>query len=197
MAGLKKVFVSTREGRIVTTFPQGMAGSIGKTIMRYSYLEWLQSRIIQELLHINMHQGRNAIRLLPVKQFPGQVENLAALIGISIDVQPNKLARSLERAETARNTLAHSIFLHDPDNHKIRIQITRGTWELGGDAEKIKRQVHPETPFVDRAFLAKQRGHVEAAIKDLTALFYAVTAALRALSKIRATGILSNRRSRQ
>jgi hypothetical protein len=159
--------------------PQSIAASIGRTLTRHSYLEFLQLRCLYILLEISIKQARLAVKVPRPHSYVALVESLFEFHRIQIDFPFSKLRGALDKADIARNILAHSVI--SKDGNKFRIQIVRGSWELPEEYESVNRVLLPETPILNRAFLSKQRNDVEDAIKFTLILVRNVHDAMSAL----------------
>lgn len=188
----KKAYFQSRLLPVAHPLKSSIAASIGRTVTRHSYLEWVQAKIIHKLMEISIKQGRLAVRVPPPGKYGDLVQNLLEFQKITIDFSFNQLGRKLERADRARNALAHSVYIKDGD--KTYIQLVTGAWEFPQDVLPVKRALVPETPLVNRAFLDKQRKAVEAALKAVLELQRIVQDALHALHEKRRTANEWNRR---
>jgi hypothetical protein len=149
---------------IVKALPASKAASIGRTLTRFSYLEWRMAKTIYSLLGIGIKQGRVAVRLGQLKPAAQTAEGLLEAVRIRTNYNFKALGKKLDAAERARNVLAHSLFL-EGKAREIHVQVVRGSWELPQDVEGIRRAVDPQSVLVDRKFLAEQRRLVETAIR--------------------------------
>lgn len=166
---------------------QSAAASIGRTIARHSYMQWRQAAILYALLGISIKQGRAAeIRVPSPSRYVGMVRDLlmfhrAALQGFAYGA----LRTALEHADTARNILAHSIFLLDKETGQLRIQIVRGAWELEHDVLTVSRALQPEGRTVNAAFLLEQRKAVENGLAGVETLAALIGETMRDLNAMR------------
>src|SRR5688500_10227083 len=171
---------------IVRSLPSSIAASIGRSLTRHSYLEWLMAKCLHTLLEISIKQGRIAFRLPRPHAFAGMVKDLLSFHHIHITFDFAKLTRTLDAADRARNILAHSVLLKHEG--KVKIQIVAGSWDFPQDVEPVKRSIHPETPVVDRTFLSEKRKAVENGIKMVSYLERYLRAAMNTLHDIRRKG---------
>jgi hypothetical protein len=182
----KKPHLVSAPNTLARGLPSNVAASIGRTIARHAYLDWVLASIIHNLLGISIKQGRVAVRLPMARTYVTMVKDLMTFLGISVTVNLNSLYKSLEKADGARNSLAHSIFMRD-EAKKLKIQLVRGSWEFGQEYETVKRVLMPEGRDVTREFLKQQRAHVESALSIALQLHREVKSQLRALSEERRT----------
>ena len=151
---------------IAPSLPQSAAASIGRTILRHAFLESILSKIVYSLLGISSKQGRVAVRLPPASRYVSTVQDLLLFHKIIAPTYNFRaLAKALNDADSARNTLAHSIFLRRPESGELLIQIVRGSWELDQDVISVSRALQPQGKPVNRAFLKAQRAAVENGIR--------------------------------
>ena len=175
--------------------PSNIAASIGRTLVRHTYMESLQRAAVNLLLEISIKQGRVAVRLPQAKAYPKLIQTLLQFHGhYSNVIKFKNLALALDAADNARNILAHSLIMKDPKIGKYRIQIVRGSWELDQDVFSVSRALQPETPILDRAFLKARRAEVEAGIKLAKQLLKLVAVTMRALNEKRCTQAAWDRR---
>ncbi len=177
--------------------PQHIAASIGRTIVRHTYLETVLACILCDLLEISVGQGRVAAKLPPAKRCGQHIQILLKFHKIDLrSVSFTALAKTLDRAEIARNTLAHSIIVRSGRSYLL--QLVRGTWDLGQEFESVSRALIPEGKPLNRAFLQLQRKLVEDAIHSSERLRRKVQSALKALHEKRHKGgALDRRRNHQ
>lgn len=158
----KRALFTSRMLPVAKTLPQGKAASIGRTLMRYAYLEWRLAYIVYRLLGISIKQGRVAVKLPQSRACINIIEDLLAFLGVITNFNFRQLGKKLEAAERARNVLAHSVY--QVDGKTILVQVVRGSWELDQEFEPVKRVLQPESKVLDVAFLSMQRRLVEHAI---------------------------------
>ncbi|HUL96625.1 MAG TPA: hypothetical protein VLT89_11465 [Usitatibacter sp.] len=176
-----------------------MAAQIGHIIARHSYLEWVQSNLVHAIMQISIKQGRVAVKLSRPKQYPNDIAALLSFHHIYVpdSVFPlNNYGRKLDRAERARNMFAHCIFVRDPENRKVRIQLVRGTRDDITDPEAypVFRAVNPECPYLTDHLVTENRQFVEEAIAATFELGAIVDNALQASNDKRRQLVLMDRR---
>ena len=178
---------------IVRSLPPSVAASIGRTLVRHTYLESLLLKTINNLLEISIKQGRLAVKLPPVKAYPKLIESLLQFHGLYGNaIKFKKIGLVLDVADRARNILAHSIILKEKG--RLHIQIVRGSWELDQEAFSVNRALQPETPLLDRAFLTARRAEVERGITAARGLLNLTVATMQALHEKRRTQAVWDRR---
>ena len=187
-ANIGMVTVKTARG-----VPQHIAASMGRTIFRYAYLEGLLLKIYCDLMEISIKQGRIAVKLPSAKQCAPNIRLLLKFHKINLDsISFSSLGKKIERAEIARNTLAHSMVLDTGPAYLL--QVVRGSWDLGQEYEPVSRVLVPEGVPLKREFLQKQRRFVEEAIKAVHILHHKASVALRTLHEKRRKGGALDRR---
>lgn len=164
---------------------QSMAASIGRTIARHSYMDWILASVLHEALGISIKQGRLAVRAPPPNNYVRLLTDLMAFHRVKINIQ-GSFVTAFTKADAARNDLAHSLYMRGGDG-KIYIQLVRGSWDLEPDVVNEKRAVTPESRLVDRAFLTEKRKDVEVGIKAAKLLDAQIRALLQALNGARRT----------
>ena len=189
--------IAVFKGRVAPAaqgLPSNVAASIGRTIVRHTFLDQLLAKIIYALLGISIKQGRVIVKLPPPGQYASAVEDLLQFHKVYSRFNFSAFSNKLLAANSARNLLAHSLFIKDVETCQLKIQIVRGSWEFEQDIVSVSRALHPETKVVDRAFLSSKRAAVEEAIKAARELYVQITAALRVLNEKRRTETSMDRR---
>jgi hypothetical protein len=177
---------------IVKVLPASKAASIGRTLTRFSYLEWRMAKTIYSLLGIGIKQGRVAVRLGQLRPAALTAEGLLEALRVRTDYNFNQLGKKLDAAERARNMLAHSLYTKKAG--QIHIQVVRGSWDLPQGVEGIRRAVDPESRLVDRKFLGEQRKAVEVGIKAAEEFRAVVASILNMVNEKRRTNPQLDRR---
>jgi hypothetical protein len=190
----KKAVLKSGTSPITKGLPSAVAASIGRTVVRHSYLEWSLAKTIYNLLGISIKQGRAAVRLPAINRYVATVETLMEHLDIQIVFNFNTLGKKIVAADNARNTLAHSIFVRDKETKQLKIQLVHGNWELDQHTIPVSRVLNPEGKPVDRRFLAEKRATVEAAICVADELRRLLNAQLQALNEKRHTRSAMDRR---
>lgn len=157
----KRAIILASTAPFARGLPRNAAASMGRTIARYSLMDWYLSKMVFNLLGISIKQGRTAVRV-PRHQFLRTVKLLLAFHGVKVVIGAKEFRHAMEKAGAARNALAHSVFIKDSAK-RLRIQLVSGTWNLGDEFEPVARSLQPETPLFDRAFLSAARRDVDAA----------------------------------
>jgi hypothetical protein len=178
-----------------------MAAQIGRMIARHSYLEWVQANFMHAIMQISVKQGRVAVKVPPPKQYPNAI---AALLSFHRIYVPNDVfsltsyGNKLDKAERARNMFAHCIYLRDPKNRKVRIQLVRGTRDDITDPETypVFRAVNPECPYLTNELIDANRTLIEEAITSTMELAAIVDNALQASNDKRRRLVVMDRRHR-
>ena len=174
--------------------PALVAESIGRTIARHSYLEWVLGQVLYSLLEISIKQGRKVVRRPDPTQYVAAVQGLYAFHKLDSNFQFNELCKRVEAADRARDALAHSVYMQDVNTRGAKVHLVRGSWANGGDPEVVSRDAWPETPVLNRTFLNQMRDIVEAAVKQAEALRAETDDLLRKLHEARRTNPHLNRR---
>jgi len=140
--------------------PTAIAASVGATLARHAYLDWVLGQVMYSLMEISIRQGRVILKLPRPRQYIAAVRDLFAFHGIESDYNFEQLARRLEAAERVRALLTRSAYMRDTGSRTLRIQIARALWDPGPGGE-----TQPESQVVDRRFLVTRRKEVEDAIR--------------------------------
>jgi hypothetical protein len=174
--------------------PALVAESIGRTIARHSYLEWVLGQVLYSLLEISIKQGRKVIQRPDPRQYVAAVQGLYAFHKLESKFDFSDLCKRVEAADHARDALAHSVYMQDVNSRGAKVHLVRGSWANGSDPEVVSRDAWPETPVLDRAFLNRMRDIVEEAVKQAEALRAETDDLLRKLHEARRTNPQLNRR---
>lgn len=189
------VFVSSLHP-ITQSLPDDIARSVGRTVARHSYLEWLLGQVLYSLLEISIKQGRAVVRRPDPHQYSAAIQGLFAFHKIETAFKFDKLARELDRADAARDSLTQSVFMRDTDRKDSAVFMVRGSWSRGLDLEAVSRDAWPETPVVNAALLAGLRDDVEKAVRRAETLRDTTDKLLRRLHERRRTNPRLNRREK-
>jgi hypothetical protein len=160
--------------------PDALAASIGGTVARHAYLDWVLGQVMYSLMEISIRQGRVILKLPRPRQYIAAVRDLFAFHALESDYNFEQLARRLETAERVRAVLTRSSYMRDTESRTPRIQIARALWDPGPGGE-----TQPESQVVDRRFLAARRKEVEDAIRAAERLRRTTDKMLRALHEMR------------
>src|SRR4051812_38607129 len=91
---------------ITNALPASIAESIGRTIARHSYLEWVLGQVLYSLLEISIKQGRKIMQRPEPKQYVAAVEGLLAFHKVETKFRFAELERRIEAADRVRDALA-------------------------------------------------------------------------------------------
>ncbi len=191
----RPVFISSLKP-VTKSLPDDIARSIGRTVARHSYLEWVLGEVLYSLLEISIKQGRAVVHRPQPRQYAAAIEGLYKFHKLDTPFKFDRLARSLERADAARDTLVQSVFMRDSDRKDSPVYLVRGSWSLGLDLESVSRDAWPETPAVSAALLAGLREDVEDAVERAEVLRSLTDKLLRRLHEHRRTNPRLNRRGK-
>jgi hypothetical protein len=179
---------------IAQVLPEQVAASIGRTIARHSYLEWVLGQVLYSLLEISIKQGRAVVQRPQPRQYAASIQGLCAFQKIECDFDFDELNARVEAADRARDMLVHSVYMRDINVRGERIHLVHGSWARPQDAEIIRTGEWPDTPVLDRAFLAKLRKDVDDAVKRAESLQKLIDDLLRKLHELRRTNRKYDRR---
>ena len=174
--------------------PAHIAESIGRTIARHSYMEWVLGQVLYSLLEISIKQGRKIMQRPEPRQYVAAVEGLLAFHKLETAFNFAELDRRIQAADRARDALAHSVYMHDVNGPAGRVHLVRGSWALSHADDTVSKDRWPDAPVIDRALLHSLREDVEAAVKRAEKLQDATNRLLRKLHDARRTNPRLNRR---
>jgi hypothetical protein len=174
--------------------PSHIAESIGRTIARHSYMEWVLGQVLYSLLEISIKQGRKIVQRPQPRHYVAAVQGLFAFQKLDTGFDFPELCRRIETADRARDALAHSVYMRDVNARGDRVHLVRGSWAHEGDDEIVSRDQWPQAPVLDRALLARLRKDVEDAVSRAEKLQQLTDKLLRQLHERRRKDPRLNRR---
>lgn len=179
---------------ITQPLPEAIASSIGRTIARHSYMEWVLGQVLYSLLEISIKQGRAVVQRPQPRQYAASIQGLCAFQKIACNFDFDELTRRVEQADRIRDGLTHSVFMRDVNARADRIHLVHGSWAHPHEADVIKTGEWPQTPVLDRAFLANARKAIDDAVRRAEDLQKLIDGLLRELHEKRRTNPKFNRR---
>jgi len=179
---------------IATPLPTAVAATIGRSIARHSYIEWILGQVLYSLLEISIKQGRKVVQRPEPHQYVAAVQGLFAFHKLETSFRFDDFARRLERADRARDALAHSVYMRDTNARAAKIHLVRGSWALPVDAESVSRDEWPDAPAISRELLGQLRDEIEDAVVRAEKLRAVTDRLLRELHEKRRTQPGLNRR---
>lgn len=179
---------------ITQPLPEAIAASIGRTIARHSYMEWVLGQVLYSLLEISIKQGRAVVQRPQPRQYVASIQGLCAFHKIECKFDFDGLTNRVEAADRMRDSLVHSVYMHDIGTDGDRVFLVHGSWARAHEAEVIKTGEWPPTPALDRAFLSNARKVMDEAARSVEELQKLVGALLRQLHELRRTNPKYNRR---
>ena len=174
--------------------PASVAESVGRTIARHSYLEWVLGQVLYSLLEISIKQGRKVVQRPAPRAYVSAVQGLFAFHKLETSFDFADLVRRLERADRARDALATSVYMRDVNSRALKLHLVRGSWAVDDDADVSSRDGWPDTPVLDRKTLGRLRKDVEDAVARAEKLRTRTDKLLRELHDRRRTNPRFNRR---
>jgi hypothetical protein len=158
-------------------------------------MQTVQAKILYSLLGISIKQGRAVEIGVPApSRYLRIVKDLLLFHEVHLQASLEPIKKALDKADNARNILAHSVFLNDKQTGELKIQIVRGAWELERDVVSVSRALQPEGRRVNRAFLKEQRAAVENGIREINRLARVVHRALEDVNSLRQSTHTNRRR---
>lgn len=176
----KRAMFNTALVPLTQPLPNAIAASIGATLVRHAYLDWVLGQVMYSLMEISIRQGRVILKMPRPRQYIAAMDDLFRFHGLDMDYDFEQLARRLEAAERSRAVLMRSTYMRDTASRTLRIQVARALWDPGPGGE-----AQPEAQVVDRRFLAARRKDVEQAIRGAERLRALTDKLLRALHEMR------------
>jgi len=193
MPSKKSVFNPALEP-VTQPLPEAIASSIGRMVARHSYMEWLLGQVMYSLLEISIKQGRAVVQRPQPKQYVASIQGLCAFQKIDCKFDFDDLMQRVEAADRIRDVLVHSVYMRDVNVRGDRIHLVHGSWARPAEAEVIKTGEWPDTPVMDRAWLADARKVVEDAVRRAEALLVTIDTLLRQLHELRRSNRKFDRR---
>jgi hypothetical protein len=187
----KSAMFSTDLIPLTQPLPASIAASVGATLARHAYLDWVLGQVMYSLMEISIKQGRVILKLPRPRQYIAAVQDLFEFHHVEAEYNFEQLARRLEVAERVRSLLTRSTYMREMGARQPRIHLARALWDPGPGGE-----TQPEAQLVDRAFLAARRKEVEAAIASAEKLRALINRQLRAMHEARRKNTRLDRRKR-
>lgn len=179
---------------VTQPLPEAIAASIGRTIARHSYMEWVLGQVLYSLLEISIKQGRAVVQRPQPRQYVASIQGLCAFHKIECSFDFDGLTACVEAADRMRDALVHSVYMHDIGDAGDRVFLVHGSWARAHETEVIRTGEWPDTPALDRAFLAGARKVMDEAVRRAEALQKLIGDLLRQLHELRRTNPKYNRR---
>lgn len=174
---------------LATGLPAAIAASIGVTLARHAYLDWVLGQVMYSLMEISIKQGRVIMKLPRPSHYIAAVKDLFGFHGLDTGFDFEDLARRLETSERTRNLLTRSVYMRDSSSKAVAIHLARSPWDPGPGGE-----TQPESQKVDRKFLAGRRKDVDDAIRAAEKLQAVANRQLRKMHELRRSRPGFNRR---
>jgi hypothetical protein len=193
MATKKSVFNPALEP-VTQPLPEAIASSIGRMIARHSYMEWLLGQVMYSLLEISIKQGRAVVQRPQPRQYAASIQGLCAFQKIDCKFDFEDLTKRVEAADRVRDALVHSVYMRDVNVRGDRIHLVHGSWARPAEMDVIRTGEWPDTPVLDRAYLAAIRKVIEDAVKRAEALLVTIDTLLRQLHELRRSNRKYDRR---
>ena len=125
---------------------------VGKIITLWAYEEWLLKDCAYKAIGIGPKYGRLAVREPRGKEYPNFIRSLLLARNIVLTYDYNALTNLIEDGEEIRNMFAHSIWVKNPSESRLTLQITTGNWQ-GKPAPKVSKKILPEgRPITEEYF---------------------------------------------
>ncbi|HBR68559.1 MAG TPA: hypothetical protein DEA55_04195 [Rhodospirillaceae bacterium] len=125
--------------------PPELTERIGHAIVAFSYIEFLLSNMVYDLLLLGQKEGRLAVREPRAKDRFELILDLAELREVKFEIDVNAISIALEDVERRRNYLAHGVWLQHPKTQQTFLRLTKGKWPKNHDRHaQVKRLIMPE-----------------------------------------------------
>jgi len=140
--------------------PEALAASIGATVARHAYLDWVLGQVMYDLMEISIKQGRVIMKMPRPKVYIAAVKELFEFHNLDVKYDVDGLASLLEIADCSMRELTRSVYMRDTNARGKSIQLVRSPWDPGPGGD-----IQPEAQQVDAKFLARKRKEVDDAVK--------------------------------
>jgi hypothetical protein len=140
--------------------PAEVAASIGTTVARHAYLDWVLGQVMYDLMEISIKQGRVIMKLPRPRVYIAAVKELFEFHGLQVKFDFEDLASKLELADCACRELTRSVYMRDTNSDALSVQLVRSPWDPGPGGD-----LQPEAQVIDAKFLAGKRKEVDDAVK--------------------------------
>jgi hypothetical protein len=160
--------------------PAQTAASLGVTLGRHSYLDWVLGQVMYSLMEISIRQGRVIMKMPRPAHYIAAVRDLFQFHGLEGGFDFDDLCERLDTADRSRNMLTRSVYMRDTNSKAMRVQLVRSPWDPGPGGE-----TQPEAQLVDRKFLARRRKDVDDAVRAAEKLQAVTDKQLRKMHELR------------
>jgi hypothetical protein len=160
--------------------PAQIAASLGVTLARHSYLDWVLGQVMYSLMEISIKQGRVIMKMPRPAHYIAAVRDLFQFHGLEGEFDFDDLCERLDTADRSRNMLTRSVYMRDTNSKALRVHLVRSPWDPGPGGE-----TQPEAQLVDRKFLARRRKDVDDAIRAAEKLQAVTDRQLRKMHELR------------
>lgn len=168
---------------IVDKLPEGYTLLIGEAVTAWAVQEYELRLTVFTLLDLDPKRGRLAVRSARAKDTVEMVGDLLSLSDLASEtIKLPELAKLLDEIETRRNTLAHNIWMRDPQG-RLLVQSLTGVWPSSQGKAKVKRRVEPAGIPI-----------AEADLRDLVAAIYLTINQTRIFRREMATKLETKKR---
>jgi len=164
--------------------PKEFVEKIGHVIVAFSYLEYLLSRVIYDLLDVGQKEGRLAVREPRATDRFEIITDLLELRQITVLADIDVIYKSITDVQNRRNNIAHGVWLEHPNTKQIFLRMTKGKWQPDPKKRgKVKKIIHPEGLEYGEPELSQLCVDIDAVTTDVFSMAQEVGGKLDSLRK--------------
>lgn len=154
--------------------PPAYCLEIGRIVTRFAYIEFNILACAYALMQITPKQGRVAVRLGRIEDALTNIEDLAVLSGLGINLNFKPTKKYFKELENWRNKLAHGIWLKHKATKLPVLQITRGIYQDHASNMTKKARLDPLAGEITLDFLRQLTKKVDDAAKVIDDIAVAI-----------------------
>jgi hypothetical protein len=130
----------------IHNLPTALNREIGRVVVSYARLEWLLSQILYAALGVSAAEGRIAVG---EPRATDRFDRINDILRVN-DLIPDpatiaKIREGIEACQTQRDQLAHSVWGKAPEDGRLLLCITKGSWQpVKGQKGKTSRKISPQ-----------------------------------------------------
>lgn len=140
---------------VIVRLPVSYYRDIGRIVFKWALLESVFRDTVYALLRLDRKRGRLAIRSSRPDEMVTLICDLMSLSGLTTTVETKPLIADLKLVKTARDHVAHGLWVRHPGTSNPVLQFTSGSFPEKPGAKAAKTRVYPQSMEVEPGDLGK------------------------------------------
>lgn len=128
---------------VLRELPNSYYPVIGRIMVEWSYLENILRDCAYMLLRVSRKQGRIAVRSPRSNEVVTMIEDLMDLHNLSTRVNTRELKKALTKVNSARDALAHGLWVDHEGTDTPVLQIVSGSYPIEPGEPAVKARISP------------------------------------------------------